>query len=417
MAIRLIPDRPFSFPDKPPTIKTWSGYKKVFGTKMPSVNEIVELQKSWASVYSINKTKVLESLNEDFFEKINDKEWISEINAKISNIEKNLNNLQVNQNISTVLDLENNLNNLIIEWKKIHFRLANYNNTSTISAALNQLQSNIENLQNLLSNYDKSESISNITVLNLKGEKVSLLKQLQGISTALKGFELEAVATEEINKRLPDDKNDVNSKIKAIQTGNLLVVGTSGKSTSIKEDISLIDETFYDIELILKNNEKITIRDLIERCKNDKKIVLTQESYRQFQQAIITGISAKTTALGSNITFHSGISWNWLEKNGSSDNSFYWRLYHYVQLSQQYAKFNSPTGQVEMLADYVMSSALNKIIGIQNNILLTRKGYEWTEDYLNKISKDTRLYIEGLSKIIKANEMGTHSVKGPNSKN
>lgn len=70
-----------------------------------------------------------------------------------------------------------------------------------------------------------------------------------------------------------------------------------------------------------------------------------------------------------------------------------------------------------MLADYVMSSALNKIIGIQNNILLTRKGYEWTEDYLNKISKDTRLYIEGLSKIIKANEMGTHSVKGPNSKN
>ncbi len=415
MAIRLIPNRPFIFPDNPPTIKSWSGYKKAFGTKMPTVQEIVELQKSWMSVYSTNKTNVLKSLNKDFFTKINDKDWIVEMQARISHIENNLNNLKTSEEykISTVADLENNLNILIAEWKIIHSRLSSYNNTSTISAALDQLQNNINNLQNLLSSYNSSESISNVTTLNLKGEEVGLLRQLQGISTALKGFELEAFATEEINKRLPNEKKEENNEIKAIQTGNILYVGSGGKSISIKEDISLIDETL-NTELTLKNGNKITIKELIKRCENDENIVLTAESYEQLQKNIITGFSAKTTALKSDITFHSGISWNWLKENGVSNNSFYWRLYHYVQLSSQYQRFNSPKGQVEMLADYVMSSALNKIIGIQNNILLTREGYVWTEDYLGKISKDARFYIDGLSKITKANQMGSHSVKGPN---
>ena len=413
MAIRLIPNRPFEFPDKPPTIKSWTAYKKAFGSRMPTPEQITELQKSWASVYAVNKSKTLKSLNEDFFTEINDSDWILEINKKINNIEGNLNNLKKSYDISTVAQLENNLNNLTIQWKLIHNRLSNYQNTSTIGVALDQLQNNIDNLRNLLSNYNKTDSLDSLRTFNTKGEEVSLLKQLQGISTALKGFELEASATEEINKRLIEKEGTKSSK-KALQTGNILFKGTGGKSVSIKEDISLIDEAFLQAEVTLRNGETITIEELIKRCEKDEKIVLTAESYEELQGYIITGISAKTTAIGSDIVFHSGISWNWLKSNGASNNEFYWRLYHYVQLSGQYMRFKSPQGQVEMLADYVMSSALNKIIGIKNNLLLTRRGYEWTEDYLNNITKDTRLYIDGLSKIQKANDMGTHSVRGPN---
>lgn len=378
---------------------------------------IIARQKQWAFTYNSNiiNNKLIENINNELISSSTD--FTNEVNEKVvENIEKNFQGLKekfekAQKEKGFSFDVE--LKKLIASYQSIINKISSlqtdgniieYNKLSAIDKSFFKLQTDIRLLEQWLES-GGGKSYADLAKLRIADQKTqnahfikvkrknspSLINQLAGIGTALKGLELENLAVKKLASKIPDNNNYA-----AVNTGAIKISTSSGLAISIKEDISLFDLSM-DLEIPLINGEIITIKELIQRCQNNDTIILDsqQDGYKKLQQAMVMAISAKSTNKKNKISFHTGLTTNSLLNNYNIEkDQRYWSLYHLWQLKTVNKNLKDDKNYRESLINYNMSKALDKIIGKKNYMMVTKEGFMPMGDFiLNELYKENYIRV------------------------
>lgn len=393
-----IPDRAF----EGNVYYTWAEYKKIFALANISVDSIIDIQREQIKLYSINDNESLKWLNAELFQPLNEDFSEAVERQVVDNIENNFQGLRkrFEEAQANGIDFNDELNRLINSYQEIINRVGgiqnmNYQELDAIGKSMYKLQNDINLLKSWMSSSESGHSFSELASLRIadqKNEKAhfvtkrvrnapSLIRQLAGIGTALKGLQLEQLATEKLANRIPDMEK-LDKDLAAVNTGSIRVNIGGGASVDIKEDISIFDLTF-DQQIELVNGEKISLKELISRLGKNESVTVSQTGYETLQMAMVTAVSAKSTQSGKKIQLHAGLTTDRILAEVKSYDTAYWALKHMRQLKMANSSFRGSKDYNTMLINYNMSKMLTKIIGLKNDFLVTKEGFVPMEQFLD----------------------------------
>lgn len=395
--------------------QTWSQYKKIYGLENIKNNAfaIARLQTEWIRMQVNNRTDIVNKINTEINAQINP-DFSTEIEKLVGqNLEKSFFNLKQrfeDAKKTSNEDFNTTLEKIIKEYQVLVNKIGSiqnnqgqidYKSLSTIEKSIFKLENDIVVLKQFLNKYPSGATYEQLArakigysktttpqLMNKTSKKsgaVNILKQLQGIGSAIKGLELELAATEILGKHLPN-LNTNNTTSEVVNTGNIRVqIGGSKLSTNIKEDISLFN-TALNTTIELIDGKKISLEELIARNKNGVTVTVSQPGYEQLQKAMITAFSAKSSK-SKNIMLHSGLTLNNLLDRVEDKDSKYYALKHILQLYQWNNNMRGNIDYNKALVNYNLSKILDQIIGKKNDFIITNSGIQLMSDYISDMIK------------------------------
>ena len=298
-----------------------------------------------------------------------------------------------NATASDIQKYKNELRKLIHQYREI-WQTYNGVNIGQLPSAMRRLKENIQVLEQQLTAdipVGLSELIARTNIDKTTGNvhQVSFLRSITGIANVILGAELEIKGTDFLNKHKPVKLK--NNQYKAIQLGDIKILGSAGTYVDIREDIGLFDFDAISDELTveLANGNTIPLKQLLK--DENRVMVLSAEGYQTLRNEMLMGISAKA---GQSATFklYSGLTINRIfqEFPSNSWNARIWALYHWNQLYMQNGEFTIDTKVLTSTYNLAMSHIIPFIVGAKNQIFLTRRGFESTYDYLTKVLNNQR---------------------------
>lgn len=394
--------------------QTWAQYKKIYGLENMNNNAsaIARLQTEWTRMQASNRADIINKINAEINAQINPN-FSAEIEKLVGqNLEKSFFNLKqrFEQAKQSKVNFNTTLEKIIQEYQALVNKIGsiqnnqgqiNYKNLSTIEKSIFKLENDIVVLKQFLKQYPSGGTYEQLAQAKIgysktttpqlmsksskKSGAVNILKQLQGIGSAIKGLELELAATEILGQHLPN-LNANTTKSEVVNTGNIRVqIGGGRLSTNIKEDISLFN-TGLDTTIELIDGKKISLKELITRNNKGVTVTVSQPGYEQLQKAMITAFSAKSSK-SKNIILHSGLTLSNLLDRVENKDSKYYALKHILQLYQWNNNMRGNVDYNKALVNYNLSKILDQIIGKKNDFIITNSGIQLMSDYISDMIK------------------------------
>ena len=400
---KLMPDRAFSQNSSLWNIKSYSAYKSIFYTQ--SVKQLNETYLKKLQIESIQLLRLpatdplLQSFNRCLTEFNTADDGLISIDNTLKTFEEAVVTKKQLKNISAA-DLSAKVEGLIAQWKLLgeYFGGLTKENigisAQAIRPALQALSDNIVQIETLM--YAESDGIIDLSALKTSQGK-SFLNSIVGIINALKGFEFEDKATKFLIDKLISNQEE---RITIANLGDVrynIQLGTD-RNVNIKEDLAVFDKIYESKMLTLMNGEQISLKELIVRANQSEQIVLTAESYKDLQDMMLAGISAKSSS-GKKAHLQAlsvPRALNMMEEHGGFDTNC-WILKHLFDLYTYHSSFRPDTHKdYTMIMNYIISKNISLLIGRKNTYFLTRKGLVNTYEYLfNYLKENDKLPIVG----------------------
>ena len=377
----------------------WGKYEYLNQVLVPSEGDIIEEQRSL--VENIQDAKIWKEICENF-----------EADNKDLNIQSDFDVLKYIQNIENAFSWEGGIGGLS--------RKSNEISVDVLKNYLNRYDTLLSQLEHIYTEFDKYANSATIGValrvfsralFDLKNDVVALgmvdegyfsgkgyLKNLSWIGNQLKGYYLEMTGTEFLMKRVPRD-------IRVVYTGKLYLPVVDifgnyvGKNIAqAKSDIMLFDLS-KNIEITYrigkKKDEKFETKtlkdflDFLEKNGDQKNITLDIDNYEALQKALIGGVQAKASK--KDIVFNKVSLTQLITSGGSIELCKALEDLVYLIQTQNSNKnddnewigsLKTSHRDYDMMFNYLLSRHLAGIIGKDNNIMLTRNGFQTTRDFL-----------------------------------
>ena len=280
------------------------------------------------------------------------------------NISKNKRN---NINQTFLINALNRHNNLILNLKLVYSMFQRNTNPKTIETTLNRLETIIMELENDLIAINQGQIIPDFSTRGY-------LSYTKWIGDQLKGYLLEVQGTEWFKKRVP-------TNIEVVNTGSWIIDGKMPKMDIAFFESGLAKKVFIKCKYGEQQINNISLYDLLKKVNADTgstTISISQEDYISMRQALITGVQAKSgkgairfaSIPPSTIFSYSG--------PGRALKHLSYLLnspYNSKRLRATHENYNA-------LFNYELAKHLNRIVGYENSIMLTRNGLQTTQQFL-----------------------------------
>lgn len=364
----------------------------------PSISDIraFQLENAKQIKESQSATAILQAINKDFFGDLEDFSLLVEKN--IQDIEETL---SFDKGIGVLYKKENNIGTKEITAQELSSLLSIHKTlvqrlktlygqitTTSLKTSANTIEAfkTFEQaLSHLLEDVNRLAEVPQHFVFKDRG----YLNSLRWAEWVLKGQQLENLGTDFLKERLPSKIVVNTGAIKAVSYD--LLGNIKSKGTSIIEDIMIFDETEvnkslitidYQIGGVQKNN--VPIGKFLKEIQDNQgtlSIRLTEESYEKLRSLVIAAVSAKSGAFKfKKITLN--------EITEVRDNmGIVFALKSLMLLVDKNGPYQSKrilgtSLLYDSLFNYILGRNLTKIIGNQNTLMLTRKGFSTTKNFL-----------------------------------
>lgn len=361
------------------------------GVTVPSVQMIIQHQKEifklQRGVYGPQKTNhLLTQLNNDL-KGISTANFHKQSDEIITKIEHFVDILNQKDQVSMMTRSEElgykvlDLNSLIAEIRLFFNQLADYKNMSEVNYAIDVINRKLAKLEE----YVKSQSNDK----NILPPKDSFIGRVTWCEYAIKGQYLESRGEEFFVERLPRNMKVLNT---GFLRGYYDISGKFQSGGKMKEDLMIFNNSNFQIEFTIGENStkhKMTLEEFINFINSrsgKESIQLTQEGYESMQQNLIGAVQAKATR-SDRIKFGNiNIRTASLEIEGRA----------LMALKGVYEKakiIKNENDHYNLLFNYNLAKNLNYILGINNNLLLTRNGIVDLYSYIMSLfDKDKYFY-------------------------
>ena len=254
------------------------------------------------------------------------------------------------------------MDQLIIDFKTFYSHLANYESMQEVKYALYPIANRLSALESyILSLSDGSIGVPPVD---------SLVKRITWCEYAIKGQYLEARGKKFFSDKLP--KNMI-----VLNTGHIRgyydIFGQFKSGGQMKEDLMIFNNGNVQVQFTLGDNPKVYTMSLTdfmkymeERTDTDT-IRLTQEGYDELQKNLIAAVQAKATRSNRLKFGNINIRTSNLERQGQA-------LIALKDIYQEAPFLRNEHPDYTALFNYNLARNINHILGMNNNLLLTRDG-------------------------------------------